>query len=329
MADQEPLLSIRNLTVSYRLPDALAVTVDDASLDLAPGEALALIGESGCGKSSLATAILRTGAPNVVVDSASRILFRGRDLLTLGDEELRRFRWAEAAMVFQAAQNAFNPTLRLGEQFLDTMADHGMLRGAEGNRAHLAELLSLVRLETGRVLPAYPHQLSGGMRQRALVALALVLEPEFLILDEPTTALDTIMQHYVLDILRNVQRTRGMAMLLVTHDLGAAARLCSRVAVMYAGHVVEVGPLAKVFTSARHPYARALVDALPSVHGDVTRHKAIPGAMPDPLSRPPGCPFHPRCPRALPLCSETRPSLTTAGDGGLVACHLEEAHEPR
>ena len=167
----------------------------------------------------------------------------------------------------------------------------------------------MVRLEADRVLPAYPHELSGGMRQRAIIALALVLDPEFIILDEPTTALDTITQHYIFDILQDVREKTGASMLLVTHDLSAAAKLADRVGVMYAGKLVEIGPAEDIFERARHPYAAGLINAMPSIEGDVSRHKAIPGAMPDLMSRPSGCRFHPRCARAVERCSLEEPPL--------------------
>ncbi len=321
---KEPLISIKNLSVSYRIREGLVNSVKGVSLDLFKNDVIALIGESGCGKSTLTSAILGTGAPNTVIDKASEILWEGENVLDYSPEKLRQFRWVKAAMIFQAAQNALNPTLRIEEQFRDTMIDHGLSGGRQQDLERINELLSMVRLEADRILPSYPHELSGGMRQRAIIALSMILNPKFLILDEPTTALDTITQHYIFDILTEVQQKTGTSMMLVTHDLSSAAKLCHRVGVMYAGQLVELGSADAVFNAAQHPYAAALINAMPSIEGDVTRHKAIPGAMPDLLSRPEGCLFHPRCSYAMPRCREERPHLEQISDGHWKACFLEK-----
>jgi len=319
----ETLISIRNLNVSYKVREGLLRSVLGVSIDLFANDIVALIGESGCGKSTLTSAILGIGAPNTLIHEESSIVWKGENILEYDDEKLRQFRWLKASMIFQAAQNALNPTMRLEEQFRDTMIDHELSRGRAKDRERIEELLSMVRLDVKRVLPAYPHELSGGMRQRVIIALSMLLEPEFLILDEPTTALDTITQHYIFEILRAVQRETKTSMLLVTHDLSSAAALCHRVGVMYAGHLVELGTVDDVFVRAAHPYAEALINAMPSIDGDITKHKAIPGAMPSLLSRPPGCSFHPRCPKCQDRCRTERPDLIEFSPGHWKACFLE------
>lgn len=318
------LVSMRHVTVRHRLREGLVPAVEDVSLDILRDEVVALIGESGCGKSTLTSTLLGLGAMNSVIDPASRILWEDENILEFAPERLRQFRWVKASLIFQAAQNALNPTITLEEQFRDTLIDHGASRGRTLDRERIAGLLDMVRLDAGRVLPAYPHQLSGGMRQRAIIALALVLDPQLLILDEPTTALDTITQHYVFDILREAQARTHASMLLVTHDLGSAAKLADRVGVMYAGQLVEIGPSADVFREARHPYAAALVSAMPSIEGDVNRYRPIPGSTPDVFSRPEGCLFQPRCTRSLDRCREERPVLEEKLPGRRAACWLED-----
>jgi peptide/nickel transport system ATP-binding protein len=259
------MLEIRNLSVDYKLRDGGSVqVVKDVSLEVPAGQVTALIGESGSGKTTLSGALLGLLAPNACIRSGS-VLFGGVDLLQLGAEELRRFRWHKAAVVFQAAQAAFNPTLTLKRQLLDSVWDHGLDHGEA--RARCDALLRQVRLDPARVLPAYPHQLSGGMRQRALIAMALMLQPELLILDEPTTALDLITQSYIFDILAEIQHTQALTMILITHDLAAVSRLAHRVAVLYKGELVEVAEAQAFFDGPQHAYSQKLLHSVPDVRG--------------------------------------------------------------
>ncbi|HEY9840881.1 MAG TPA: ABC transporter ATP-binding protein [Candidatus Obscuribacterales bacterium] len=314
------LLQIQNLTISYTLRGRKLLPVEDVSLDFAEGRITALIGESGCGKSTLTAGILGILAANSRTDPASRLLFRGRDLLRLAPEEQRRFRWQQASMVFQAAQNALSPTLRIEEQLIDTLLDHQAMSPGEA-KARARERLGQVRLEADRVLKAYPHQLSGGMRQRVLIAMALLMEPELILLDEPTTALDVITQRYIFDILRDIHKQLGTTMILITHDLAAAAELADEVVVMYAGRIMEQSPAKTFFSQPLHPYSEGLLRALPSLTGDASQREPIAGHPPDLAAKPGGCVFHPRCPIAEAICKVKVPVLARSGES-LAACHL-------
>jgi peptide/nickel transport system ATP-binding protein len=311
-------LVFEDLVLEYEVEEGAVRCVDGVQLQVPEGKVTALIGESGSGKTTLSNAVLRLLAPNARV-RRGRILVDGVDVLGLSPEEVRRFRWHRASLVFQAAQSAFNPTLTLGEQLRDAVADHGQDPEQAPFPERIRELLGMVRLDPARVLPAWPHQLSGGMRQRVAIAMALVLHPQILILDEPTTALDLITQSYVQDILQEVHRTTGVTMLFITHDLAAVARLADFVGVMYGGRLVEFAPAESVLRHPRHPYSRALLASVPRVDGrGGTRAR---GALrtPDLLHPPQGCNFAPGCPRATERCVRERPVLE---DG--VACFLPE-----
>lgn len=318
-------LELQHLTITYTVRGRVLKPVEDVSLRFAPHKITALIGESGCGKSTLTAGILGTLASNSQVAPASKLLFNGENLLELSAEAQRRFRWQKASMVFQAAQNALSPTLQIEEQLIDTLLDHG-LPVAEA-KARARERLQQVRLEAERVLPAYPHQLSGGMRQRVLIALALLMEPELMLLDEPTTALDVITQRYIFDILLEIHRRQGTAMVLITHDLAAASELADEVVVMYGGRIMEQAPAKQFFAAPVHPYSEGLLRALPTLEGDTARREPIPGYPPDLAAKPGGCIFHPRCPIAQAICREQVPELAPpdarqTGQAGQAACLL-------
>lgn len=314
-----PLLSVRDLVVEFDLGRGALRAVNGASLDVQPGEVMAVVGESGSGKSTLAFSILNL-VPSPGKIAGGEILFEDKDVLSLSPEELRRYRWKEVAMVFQAAQNAMNPVMRIADQMVDTVHAHeNMPKGKVLERA--SELLEMMRLEPSQVLHAYPHELSGGMRQRAIIAISLLLDPKMLILDEPTTALDVVTQAYILDILADIRQKLGLTMVLLTHDMSIVAKIADRVAVMYAGKIMEVGKIEEIFYDAKHPYTIGLINAAPSLIGDITEKKPIPGSPPNLLNPPPGCPFHPRCAHATDRCREEEPELKNIGDGRLVACH--------
>lgn len=296
------MLSIRHLSIDYELTGAPLSVLQDVSLDFPQGQVTALIGESGSGKTTLTGAVLGLLASNARV-RGGQLLWKGEDLLQQTSERLRQFRWRQASVVFQAAQGAWNPSLTIGAQMLDTCADHGF----PAHHKRREELLGQVRLTPERVISAYPHQLSGGMRQRALIALALMLEPELLILDEPTTALDLITQSYIFDILAEIHQS-GLTMVLVTHDLAAVARLADRVAVLYAGTVVETGTAQEIFETPRHPYTQVLIRSVPRVHGgEIIR--GAEGLPPDLRQRPPGCIFASRCAEVEDRCRAAIPPL--------------------
>ena len=306
-----PLLSLRGVSVDYATRRGALRAVRDVSFDVERGESVAIIGESGSGKTTLALALVRLLPRNARIASGE-IRFAGDreegDVLGFDDERLRAFRWRECALVFQSALNAFNPVIDVWSQFLDTARAHGM-RDAREVRDRAGELLDLVHLDPDRVLPAYPHELSGGMRQRVLIALGLLLGPPLLVLDEPTTALDILTQRAIIDLLRELRAKLGFSMLFISHDLSLAAELADRVVTMYAGLVVERASVADVFYRPRHPYSVGLMRAVPRVTGALGSVASIPGTPPDLLRPPAGCVYHPRCPLAIDACLVAQPPL--------------------
>jgi peptide/nickel transport system ATP-binding protein len=323
--DTAATLAVRDLSIDYRSSRGLVRGAREVSFEVAPKEAIALIGESGSGKSTVALALMRLLPTNAEV-RAGRIEFRdgpgdeALDVLRLSERDLRRFRWSACALVPQGAISALNPVMRVAEHFQDTALAHDYLQGA-ALEARAAELLGGVRLDPARVWRAYPHELSGGMRQRVLIALALLLGPRVLVLDEPTTALDILTQRSILDVLHELRRTSTFSLVFISHDLAVAAELCDRIVTMYAGRVVEVGPTRDVMAEPRHPYTIALLRAVPSLAGNDARVAAIPGSPPDLVNLPPGCPFAPRCPLASDVCRTDDPPLITVGPGHAAACH--------
>jgi peptide/nickel transport system ATP-binding protein len=322
----EPVLSVRDLCVDYISPAGPVRALDRVSLDVEPGEVVGVAGESGCGKSTMAQAILRILPPPAVI-GGGQVLLEGRDLLTLSEAELRRVRWERIAMVFQSAMDALNPVLSVGEQIADTLRAHGAAPSAAAARARAVELLQMVGIHANR-LGSYPHQLSGGMRQRVGIAIALALDPVLVILDEPTTALDVIVEREILEEIQGLQRTQGFAVMFITHDLARMLQISDRVAVFYAAQLVEVAPAAELRTSARHPYTQGLLRAFPSVHGGDVELSSIPGSPPSLRDPPRGCRFHPRCALAIDLCRLREPGLTRLGPGHAAACHLASPGPP-
>lgn len=320
-ATTDVLVRVRNLRVDYQVREGLIKSCDNVSFDIEKGKVTAMIGESGSGKSTLSNAILGLLPPNGKIAPGSEVLFEGQNMLQMGAEKMRQFRWRKASLVFQAAQNALNPTVRIQEQLLDTVDDHGDNPRREPYPERLARLLSMVRLSPSRVLNAYPHELSGGMRQRVIIAMALMLQPELVILDEPTTALDVITQSYIFDILQDIHRETQLTMVFITHDLAAVARLADRIGVMYAGKMVELAPADVLFKSSRHPYTRGLFGSLPSIEGDTVQRRPIAGQPPDLIHKPAGCVFNPRCSYAIDRCRTEEPAFEPIASGHQVACH--------
>jgi peptide/nickel transport system ATP-binding protein len=324
-SDRETLLELRDLSVAYG--DVRAV--DRVNLSISAGEILGLAGESGCGKSTIANAVMQILRPPAHI-AGGAVLFRGEDIVARTTEERRRYRWQSVSMVFQSAMNALNPVMRVGDQFLDMMQAHERIsKRAALQRA--GELLDLVGIDPRRTR-AYPHQLSGGMRQRVVIAMALALEPELVIMDEPTTALDVVVQREILQQVQDLQRERGFAVLFITHDLSLLFEFAHRVAIMYAGEVVEEGAAAHLRGQARHPYTLGLMHSFPPLTGPISRMTGIPGAPPNLASPPDGCRFNPRCPHCDPaadrelfdLQTTVRPRLREVEAGHTVACHLVE-----
>ncbi len=298
-APATPLLSLKDVVIEYRVQAGVVKAVRGVSFDLEQGESLALIGESGCGKSTLGMGVLRLlPKPARIVEG--QMSFRRRDggiaeLTTLPSDELRNFRWSECAMVFQGALNSLNPVIKVRDHVFDTVRAHRRM-GRRELLERAEQLLRMVRLDPGRVLNAFPHELSGGMRQRVLIALSLLLDPQLLILDEPTTALDILTQRAIIEVLRDLRQKLGFSMIFISHDLGMAAELADRVATMYAGRIIEQGSVREIFHTPRHPYTVALLNSVTPVKGDLIELQAIQGAPPSLLDLPAGCKFHPRCP---------------------------------
>jgi peptide/nickel transport system ATP-binding protein len=327
-AGGETLLELEDLVVDYLDADRRVRAVDHVSLAIRAGEIAGLAGESGCGKTTAGNAILQILRPPAQVTSG-RILFRGADLTTLRRDQVRRYRWRNVSMVFQSAMNALNPVMRVGDQFVDMMKAHERIRRREALR-RAGDLLELVSIER-RYVRSYPHELSGGMRQRVIIAMALALEPELVIMDEPTTALDVVVQREILQELQQLQARLGFAVLFITHDLSLLLEFAHRIAIMYAGEVVETAPSAVLFASPRHPYTLGLMSSFPPLTGPVERLTGIPGSPPDLGDPPSGCRFHPRCPHCRPEDAQLygrqrseRPRLTTVAPAHEVACHLVE-----
>lgn len=314
----ETLLRVENLNVHYRTRRGLVKSVRNVNFELRRRENLAIIGESGSGKTTLGLSLVRL-LPRSAEFTANRLEYTGNeqplDITSCSEETIRQWRWKEVAIVFQAALSAFNPVLRIADQFSDTARAHG-IRDKTVIESRALELLELVQLDPKRVLNAYPHELSGGMRQRVLIALALLLEPKVLILDEPTTALDILTQRIVIDLLRKLKEELDLSMIIISHDLSLAAELADRVATMYAGQFVEFGSVNEIFYEPRHPYTQGLISGVPKVQGDMEGLSSIPGSPPDLIDLPPGCKFHERCQYATAICSQKEPTEELIGKNG-------------
>ena len=317
MNDVNSLLQVRDLCVDYVTDNGNARAVNQVTLDVKPGETLGLAGESGCGKSTLAFAIANLHAAPALI-SEGEILFEDRDVLKMSEAQLRDFRWAEASMVFQSAMNALNPVITIGEQLIDVILAHKTV-SREDAWARGEELLETVGIHPSR-MTSYAHQLSGGMRQRVVIAIALALRPKLIIMDEPTTALDVVVEREIMDELYALKEEYGFAILFISHDLSLMGEIADRIGVMYAGRLVELGDAKDVLENAQHPYTKGLVSSFPTIHGPKIRLEGIPGNPPNLLELGEGCPFAPRCAQALPECSRTNPSLINQS-GKDVACH--------
>jgi peptide/nickel transport system ATP-binding protein len=315
----DPLLSLHDLKVTYTTTEGPLPAVRGVDLTVERGQIVGVAGESGCGKSTLASTVLRLQPPNATVSGEVR--FDGRDILTMRWGELRAVRWAGASIVFQGALHSLNPVQRIGHQIAEAIHVH--LEGLdEGQvRTRITDLLEQVGLDPARA-KSYPHQLSGGQKQRVMIAMALACDPELVVADEPTTALDVMVQAQVLNVLSGLVRERGVGMMMISHDLSVLADLCDRITVMYAGRVVEEGPADQIFTSPLHPYAAALSSAFPRVGDPAARFApaGLPGDPPLPWDLPGGCTFAPRCPRAAEVCLPAEPELRSYGEGRAAAC---------
>ena len=307
----EPLLDVDGLTIDYLAQAGDVRAVDHVSFTVAAGEFLGVVGESGCGKSTLLFGVAQLlSPPGEVV--GGEVIFRGRDMVRLTPGELRHMRWRDYSVVMQSAMNALNPMKNIGAQFKDALVAHGKMSSGEV-RDRSVEVMNLVGIDPAH-LNSYPHQLSGGMRQRAMIAMALLYTPQLVIMDEPTSALDVVAQRSLMNKVRDLQRQLGFAVIFVTHDMSVVRRYSDRVMVMYAGQVAEAVRTESMFERPLHPYSRGLMNAFPSVRGPRRELVGIPGSPPD-LARPPGgCRFHPRCPEVMPACLSQEPELYPVGD---------------
>jgi oligopeptide/dipeptide ABC transporter ATP-binding protein len=316
----EPLLRVEHLTTVFDLPEGPVPAVDDVSFEIGAGETLGLVGESGSGKSVTALSLMRLVQPPGRI-AGGRVLFKGRDLLPLADAQMRQIRGADIALIFQEPMTALNPVFTVGDQIAETLVVHGRARRAEAMRQAVA-LMDRVRIpNAGARVHDYPHQMSGGMRQRVLIATALACRPSLVIADEPTTALDVTIQGEILDLLREMKAELGLSLLLITHDLGVVAETADRVAVMYAGRIVEQAPVRAIFHEPTHPYTRGLLASIPGgLPGQPLR--AIDGTVPLLGQLPQGCAFSPRCPDRFEPCTRERPEDSTISPGHVAKCHL-------
>jgi len=313
-----PILSVDDLKMYYTVRQGEIRAVDGVSFSLDHGGSLGLVGESGCGKTSIAISLLRLLPDNGQI-KGGHVWFDGMDLVTLPDDQMRKVRWDRISMVFQAAMNSLNPVYRVGDQIIEAMQAHMESITEAEARERVAELFDLVGLQP-TFMDRYPHEFSGGMRQRAVIAMALSCNPDIIIADEPTTALDVIVQDRVLRKLEEIQQRLDMALIYISHDIAVIAEVSDRIGVMYAGHMAEIADSVDIFERALHPYTHALVGAFPSIKGEKKELKTLPGEPPDLLDPPSGCRFHPRCPRALDVCQEEQPPFRDYGGGHLAAC---------
>jgi peptide/nickel transport system ATP-binding protein len=319
------LLEVENLQTHFRTPDGVNRAVDGVSFTMRPGETLAIVGESGCGKSVTANSVLRL-IPEPPGKIAGSIRFDGVDLLKLSDRAMRDIRGNQISMIFQEPMTSLNPVLTVGRQICETLQLHERL-GRQAAERRAVEMLRLVGIaEPERRAGEYPHQLSGGMRQRVMIAIALACNPKLLIADEPTTALDVTIQAQILDLMRDLKKRVGAAIILITHDLGVVAEIAERVLVMYAGRKVEEAPVGELFRSPRHPYTQGLLGALPrlgsSLNGKSSRLAEIRGVVPSLKQRIPGCVFASRCALAQEVCRRVAPAIELKAPGHLAACHF-------
>ena len=318
-----PLLKIQNLCVDYVTDQGNARAVNNVDLEIHPGETVGLAGESGCGKSTLAFAIANLHCAPALI-TGGEILFEGKDVLKMSEEELRSFRWAKASMVFQSAMNALNPVITIGEQMIDVVLAHEDVTRAEA-KARAINSLELVDIHASR-MESYPHQLSGGMRQRVVIAIALILRPKLIIMDEPTTALDVVVEREIMNQLYDLKEEFGFAILFISHDLGLMGEITDRIGVMYGGKMIELGASTDLITSPKHPYTRGLLKSFPTIFGPKTRLEGIPGNPLNLLEVPNGCYFQSRCADCVDQCISQMPALKRlSGDTPrMVACHLIE-----
>jgi peptide/nickel transport system ATP-binding protein len=319
------VLKVEDLTMHYTTRAGEVSAVNNVSFTLKKGQSMGLVGESGCGKTSVAFSLLKLMPENGFIKSG-HIYLNGTDIVPLKEEEMRKLRWQSISMVFQAAMNALNPVYKVGDQIIEAMENHGQVETNLAAREHVADLFKLVGLDP-KLMNQYPHEYSGGMRQRAIIAMALACNPDVIIADEPTTALDVIVQDSLLREMIGLQKKLNMSMIYISHDIAVIAEVTERIGVMYAGRLAEFASAIEIFKQPLHPYTYGLMSAFPSIIGAKRQLATLPGEPPDLIAPPPGCRFHPRCPYATEICSEQVPEFRDMGGEHFVACwHPMEAH---
>lgn len=321
------IVEVRNITIDYPLKNFTVRAVTNLSMDIKRGKITALVGESGSGKTTLATAILKQLSDPGIISEGS-ILFNSKngdviDVTKLTHKTSRSYKWEKTSMVFQAAQSALNPVMTIRDHFFETFEEHGFKLSKEEKEKKCHELLNYVSLNPEIVLSSYPHELSGGMKQRVMIAFSLLLDPELVILDEPTTALDVITQNFIFELLRKINEEKGISMLLLTHDISVVMRFADYIGVMYAGRLMEYGSVLDVYESRLHPYTRGLISATPSIIGKTSDMKPIEGNPPNLLDLPKGCKFAPRCPYAKDICHKEEPINKVLENGSSLRCHFD------
>lgn len=330
---KENIFELKNITIDYKMKMFSLRAINDVSLNLKRGSITALVGESGSGKTTLATALLNCiSEPGEITQG--EVIFNGKSgkscvVNNLDNEGLRLFRWKKVSMVFQGSQSSLNPVYTISAQFKETIKEHDKSFTKEQIYKKSCEVLNIVNLDPNRVLKMYPHELSGGMKQRVIIALSLILEPEFIILDEPTTALDVITQDYIFNILKRINQELGISMLLLTHDIAIVSKYADYVGVMYAGQLMEFGDVFTIFKNHSHPYTEGLIRATPSLASKIEDIESIPGNPINLLEMPEGCPFNPRCKKCFEDCKKKNPHLYNIGENHFAKCHLFNKEEKK
>jgi len=316
-----PLLTVEDLTTYYRVMRGYVKAVEKCSFNIEKGEALGLAGESGCGKTTIALSLLRILPPGGKIIEG-KIFLDGTDILQLNEDEMRReVRWKKISLVFQGAMNAMNPVVKVKDQIIEAIQLHEPHVSKKEAEERVSKLFELVGIEPSRA-ENYPFEFSGGMRQRAMIAMAISCNPELLIADEPGTALDVIVQAQVLKLLEELKKKLNMSLILISHDLSLIAEICEKTAIMYAGNIVEIGDSVSIFKNPQHPYTVGLISSFPNIKSEKIKLVSIPGSPPDLLNPPQGCRFHPRCKYAMEICRKTHPELMVIDKNHMVACHL-------
>jgi peptide/nickel transport system ATP-binding protein len=321
----DKLLEIKNLEAGYQTKMGRVLAVNDVSFELKKGELIGIAGESGCGKSTLAYSIMNLLEDNGAIFSGE-INFSGDNLVDFSAKEIKQFRWQKMSMVFQSAMNALNPVMKISEQLIDALKAHQKGISEKEARKRAEEMLELVDIQKDR-LDAYPHQLSGGMKQRVMIAMAMILNPDLVIMDEPTTALDVVVQRNIIEKIEDLRSEFNFSIIFITHDLSLLVEISDKLAIMYAGKILEIGPAAKIYSNPLHPYTKGLMNSFPPLTGEIEEMSGIEGKPPDLLNPPAGCPFYPRCEKRMEICKTEMPEFKELENEHQVKCYLYQGSD--